>query len=645
MKPICTKPWTRLYTTADGKCWNCCHQIKPFHTVTPNDGVTFEEAWNNEAIQYIRTSLLNGKMPTEYCDCLNKRGSIPPDDVGERKPFTQLETPVCDPRDDFVKRVVGGRSFVDIGGLWGTVNEKVSVASEHGATSLTMIDLTPLGDELWSAFTDHTKGKNVECISEDLMQVKQSYDVVHCSGVIYHHPDLQGCIRHLKKITNKYLILSSVIMPNAVENENGSLHIQDCLHVPDASDQDMLVLKSHWDKIVGDNEAIGITTPSDFHENDYASFWWLPTTDYLRSIAQDCGFVIVDGATYWGGNAYCLLLEICDESQELYQQDLQLIGDFVKASNPDKREETVFCSIEQISAAHDRFFRGKDRIPALGSLTDPLLSISVHGGNHIDEPVDSKHFHWDKDDCGIKNNLIHCYINASAVECDIAPHSIGWITEPREIIPQVYDAIKLVEKKFKYIFVHDDELLARDASKYKVFPLAGHRCASHPLPTEKSKNCSFVCSTKDFTTSQKCRLEIVKLIRDKSLPVDIYGFDKWIRSKNKGLDDYRFSIAVENSIQEHYFTEKITDCFATYTIPVYFGATRINDYFNQDGIIQLSEIEDLGFESLTEDLYKERLGAVIDNRERVKKWHTCTYAIFEMYYDLLISWVRTLSVS
>ena len=38
-----------------------------------------------------------------------------------------------DYRDDFIARVVRGKSFVDVGGLWGTVSEKVSVAHAAGA--------------------------------------------------------------------------------------------------------------------------------------------------------------------------------------------------------------------------------------------------------------------------------------------------------------------------------------------------------------------------------------------------------------------------------------------------------------------------------------------------------------------------------
>ena len=41
-----------------------------------------------------------------------------------------------DIRDVFIRRVATGRSFVDVGALWGTVNEKVSVAKGAGATTM-----------------------------------------------------------------------------------------------------------------------------------------------------------------------------------------------------------------------------------------------------------------------------------------------------------------------------------------------------------------------------------------------------------------------------------------------------------------------------------------------------------------------------
>ena len=59
------------------------------------------------------------------------------------------------------------------------------------------------------------------------------------------------------------------------------------------------------------------------------------------------------------------------------------------------------------------------------------------------------------------------------------------------------------------------------------------------------------------------------------------------------------------------FTEKITDCLMTGTIPIYYGIKNIGDYFNPDGIITLTDdfkIEDLSFE-----LYESKMSAVKEN--------------------------------
>ena len=49
--------------------------------------------------------------------------------------------------------------------------------------------------------------------------------------------------------------------------------------------------------------------------------------------------------------------------------------------------------------------------------------------------------------------------------------------------------------------------------------------------------------------------------------------------KLKGLIDYEYSIAMENSQQKNYFTEKLADVYLSWTVPLYWGAPNISDYF------------------------------------------------------------------
>mgnify|MGYP003650117123 FL=1 len=76
-----------------------------------------------------------------------------------------------------------------------------------------------------------------------------------------------------------------------------------------------------------------------------------------------------------------------------------------------------------------------------------------------------------------------------------------------------------------------------------------------------------------------------------------------------------FHIAVENSKNLNYYTDKIVDCFATKTIPIYWGAPNIEDYFNKDGIITFKNENDLVeiLNNLTEKDYQNRLEAVEEN--------------------------------
>jgi hypothetical protein len=40
-----------------------------------------------------------------------------------------------DLRDQYISKVVTDKTFAEVGGLWGTINEKISVAYQYGAAS------------------------------------------------------------------------------------------------------------------------------------------------------------------------------------------------------------------------------------------------------------------------------------------------------------------------------------------------------------------------------------------------------------------------------------------------------------------------------------------------------------------------------
>jgi 2-polyprenyl-3-methyl-5-hydroxy-6-metoxy-1,4-benzoquinol methylase len=225
---------------------------------------------------------------------------------------------VGDPRDHFIGRVAKGRSFADVGGLYGTVSEKLSVARRHGATELTMIDIVPEANELWQAFSDRMQQLGIsdyETISDSILDLAESpdhprYDVVHCTGVLYHMPDPMRFLSALRKITREYLVLGSAVTATSISGDGETLNVPSAasLFIPALKEHERTILEDYWRPFVGD-DALGLTREQKpWDVEDFAPWWWLPTVDCMRSMCESAGFDYEGGAHYWNDNAYVVLL-------------------------------------------------------------------------------------------------------------------------------------------------------------------------------------------------------------------------------------------------------------------------------------------------------------------------------------------------
>lgn len=65
------------------------------------------------------------------------------------------------------------------------------------------------------------------------------------------------------------------------------------------------------------------------------------------------------------------------------------------------------------------------------------------------------------------------------------------------------------------------------------------------------------------------------------------GEDAYIADKWDGLAPYEYSIAIENSQHENYFTEKVTDCFLSFTMPFYWGCPNLKTFFDERSFVTL----------------------------------------------------------
>lgn len=187
--------------------------------------------------------------------------------------------------------------------------------------------------------------------------------------------------------------------------------------------------------------------------------------------------------------------------------------------------------------------------------------------------------------CPESDNAIDIYYDQAVMDADShnAKTQVAMLLEPRSMIADAYLFLESHPDNFRYIFTHDSRLL-RLPNAFEV------NWANVWLTTdsEKNKGISICTSTKNWCYLHDARLKIAQYYYNRP-EVDVF-FGDWntkpIEAKDY-LEHYKFSIVIENDIDDFWYTEKILNCFATKTVPIYVGARKIGERFNADGIIQL----------------------------------------------------------
>jgi len=66
-----------------------------------------------------------------------------------------------------------------------------------------------------------------------------------------------------------------------------------------------------------------------------------------------------------------------------------------------------------------------------------------------------------------------------------------------------------------------------------------------------------------------------------------------VKNKIMFLSNYKFSIAMENTNEDGYISEKIVHSFISGTIPIYYGGYMIDEYINPKAYILIKGSSDL----------------------------------------------------
>lgn len=248
---------------------------------------------------------------------------------------------------------------------------------------------------------------------------------------------------------------------------------------------------------------------------------------------------------------------------------------------------------------------------------DIIDSLFAHAKYSTDFQ-ESEFIDWNRKDIG--KELVFYTDSSLHLVNENVKNKIAWLLESPEITVGSYQWISKNNNKFDYVLTHQKNLLDR-GENFIFCPTGG--CWIKPEDQKiynKSKLLSIIASPKRITHGQRLRHQIIDKYKNK---IDLYGRGyNPIDYKLEALKDYMFSITIENTNKDYYFTEKLIDCFMTVTVPIYFGAPSIGNFFNEKGIIQINSLEDFEkiINTINKNKYQEMILYIKENFEKAKEY-------------------------
>lgn len=147
----------------------------------------------------------------------------------------------------------------------------------------------------------------------------------------------------------------------------------------------------------------------------------------------------------------------------------------------------------------------------------------------------------------------------------------------------------------------------------------------------KTKMLSTICSAKQHThTMHKKRYDLTRYLADRLPELDWFGHGiREIENKTVAMDDYKYHLCVENHLEPHHWTEKLSDAFVAMTLPFYAGDPLATECFPQESFIPIpldnpQKALEIIRKAMEDGEYEKRLPAIREARRLVLENTTCS---------------------
>jgi hypothetical protein len=189
--------------------------------------------------------------------------------------------------DEYIRRFAPGKSFLDIGGMWGINGGHSFAAEQAGATRVVCVDLnkTPEFDERKERSASKVEFVAGDATTPEIRTRLGKSEVVWCFGVLYHLPDPLAFMRALGTLCSETLLLETFTIPEIRGAPQAAVYFP------------MLDPRSRrlWNTLKRGSAAVqyGITVDYD-PSVGYANNFWGMSPSCVRALLETAGFRVHD---------------------------------------------------------------------------------------------------------------------------------------------------------------------------------------------------------------------------------------------------------------------------------------------------------------------------------------------------------------
>ena len=212
---------------------------------------------------------------------------------------------------------------------------------------------------------------------------------------------------------------------------------------------------------------------------------------------------------------------------------------------------------------------------------------------------------------------------------DLSSINILVLAEPNEYFG-LHDWAFKNHHLFQAILTWDDKLLNQcDTAVFFPFGQTWLKPYQYETPKLKEFKLAHLCGVLNKTYGHSMRHEILARNDEFKIPTKFYHTvgDRHDEAtvhlgKEEVFGDAQFGVVIENFSHRGYFSEKLIDCFLMKTVPIYWGCSNIYEFFDTDGIIPFTNVDDIVFISkmLHSNGYENRKNAIEHNYQTALKY-------------------------